>query len=81
MAELKDLLKYLPEAVGYFQGRRAINQEIDRLRNQDPVQIDRLQMDPATSAAFRRANTRGDVEQQRNIDRRVQEVIEETLET
>ncbi len=75
MAELKDLLKYLPEAVGYFQGRRAINQEIDRLRNQDPVQIDRLQMDPATSAAFRRANTRGDVEQQTNIDRQVQEAI------
>ena len=75
MAELKDLLKYLPEAVGYFQGRRAINQEMDRLRNQDPVQIDRLQMAPATSAAFRRANTRGDVEQQTNIDRQVQEAI------
>ena len=32
-------------------------------------------MDPATSAAFRRANTRGDVEQQTNIDRQVQEAI------
>jgi len=75
MAELKDLLKYIPEAVGYFQGRRAIKDEVARLREQDPVRQERIQMDPGLQQAFREGNTRGDVDQQLSIDRSVQEAI------
>lgn len=75
MAELKDLIKYIPEAVGYFQGRRAIKDEVDRLRGQDPVRQERIQMDPGLQQAFREGNTRGDVDQQENIGRAVQEAI------
>lgn len=75
MAELKDLIKYIPEAVGYFQGRRAIKDEVDRLREQDPVRQDRIEMDPSLQQAFREGNTRGDVDQQENIGRAVQEAI------
>jgi hypothetical protein len=75
MAELKDLLKYVPEAVGYFQGRRAIKDEIDRLREQDPVRQDRIQMDPALQRAFSEGSTRMDADQQETIDRSVQEAI------
>lgn len=75
MAELKDFLKYVPEAVGYFQGRRAIKDEIDRLREQDPVRQDRIQMDPGLQQAFREASTRMDADQQETIDRSVQEAI------
>lgn len=75
MAELKDLIKYIPEAVGYFQGRRAIKDEVARLREQDPVRQERIQMDPSLQQAFREGNTRGDVDQQRSIDRSVQEAI------
>jgi len=75
MAELKDLLKYIPEAVGYFQGRRAIKDEVARLREQDPVRQDRIDMDPGLQQAFREGNTRGDIDQQENIGRAVQEAI------
>jgi hypothetical protein len=69
------IAKYLPEAVGYFQGRRAIKDEVARLREQDPVRQERIQMDPSLQQAFREGNTRGDVDQQRSIDRSVQEAI------
>lgn len=69
------IAKYLPEAVGYFQGRRAIKDEVARLREQDPVRQERIQMDPGLQQAFREGNTRGDVDQQRSIDRSVQEAI------
>jgi hypothetical protein len=69
------IAKYLPEAVGYFQGRRAIKDEVARLREQDPVRQDRIQMDPGLQQAFREGNTRGDVDQQLSIDRSVQEAI------
>ena len=67
--------KYIPEAVGYFQGRRAIKDEVDRLRKQDPLRQERIQMDPSLQQAFRDANTRMDVDQQQNIERQVQEAI------
>lgn len=69
------IAKYLPEAVGYFQGRRAIKDEVARLRGQDPVRQERIQMDPGLQQAFREGNTRGDVDQQLSIDRSVQEAI------
>ena len=74
-AGLDFFAKYIPEAVGYFQGRRTIKDEVDRLRKQEPLQQERIQMDPSLQQAFRDANTRMDVDQQQNIERQVQEAI------
>jgi len=52
-----ELIKYLPEVFGYFQGKKNIKNEVDRLRNQEPIKQDRLQMDAALQNLNRAGNT------------------------
>jgi len=70
-----ELIKYLPEVFGYFQGKKNIKNEVDRLRNQEPIKQDRLQMDAALQNLNRAGNTTQTSVAQEGLERGVQQAL------
>jgi hypothetical protein len=70
-----EMIKYLPEVFGYFQGKKNIKNEVDRLRNQEPIKQDRLQMDAALQNLNRAGNTTQTSVAQEGLERGVQQAL------
>ena len=70
-----ELIKYLPEVFGYFQGKKNIKNEVERLRNQEPIKQDRLQMDAALQNLNRAGNTTQTSVAQEGLERGVQQAL------
>lgn len=70
-----EMIKYLPEVFGYFQGKKNIKKEVERLRNQKPIKQDRLQMDAALQNLNRAGNTTQTSVAQEGLERGVQQAL------